>query len=230
MADGPEEPTQPIENNTPPTTPAEPTSTTPPEAPPPAPKTFDESYVKGLRAEAAKNRKELKAAEVKLRELETAQATAETAELEAQGEWQKLAEQNAAKAVELGVQLAEREAALQIERRNTLAVSIATQLGAIDPTDANFLNAVVTIDIAADGAEAQIRQALDALKAVRPYLFGTGKPNLAPFNPATGPTEPAAETAAQRRQRIYGGGPSRVFDPKSAEERGGGVLYPKKTE
>lgn len=230
MADGPEEPTQPIENNTPPTAPAEPTPTTPPEASPPAPKTFDESYVKGLRAEAAKNRKELKAAEVKLRELEEAKTATETAELEAQGQWKTLAEQNAAKTADLESQLAEREAALQAERRNTLAVSVATQLGAIDPTDANVQTAVVAIDIAVDGAEAQIRQALEALKASRPYLFGTGKPNLAPFNPATGPTEPAAETATQRRQRIYGGGPSRVFDPKSAEERGGGVLYPKKTE
>ncbi len=230
MADGPEEPTQPIENDTPPTTPAEPTPTTPPEVSPPAPKTFDESYVKGLRAEAAKNRKDLKATQAKLQELETAQTAAETAELEAQGQWKTLAEQNAAKTVELEAQLAEREAALQAERRNTLAVSIATQLGVINPTDANVRAAVAAIDIATDGAEAQIQQALEALKVSRPYLFGTGKPNLAPFNPQSGPTDPATETPAQRRQRIYGGGPSRVFDPKSAEERGGGVLYPKKTE
>ncbi len=220
MADG-QEPTQPIENDTPP-------PTTPPE-PTPIPKTFDESYVKDLRAEAAKYRKDSRDTRARLQELEAAQAAAETAELETQGQWQTLAKQNAAKTAELEAQL---EAALQTERRNTLAVTVAAQLGAIDPTDANFQAAVNAISIAADDAEAKIQQALEALKTSRPYLFGTGKPNLAPFNPATGETVPTTETAAQRRQRIYGGGPSRVFDPKGAEERGGGVLYPdpKKSE
>jgi hypothetical protein len=211
MADGPEEPTQ-IENDTPPTPPAEPTPTTPPEAPPPAPKTFDESYVLDLRAEARKNRLDLKAAEGKLRKLEEAQIATETAELEAQGKWKELAEQNVAKTADLESQLAEREAALQTERRNTLAVSVATQLGAIDPTDANVQTAVVAIDIAVDDAEAQIRQALEALKASRPYLFGTGKPNLAPFNPSGQPQPEPKETPAQQRERIRGGGGKSFFD------------------
>lgn len=209
-----QEPTQPIENEP-----------TPPEQPEPTSKTFDESYVKSLRDEAAKHRKELRATQKQLKDLQTAQEAAEAAELEAQGQWKELAEQNAAKTAQLEAQLAEQEKRLNAERRNTLAVSIATQLGAIDPTDANFTSAVSEIDISADGAPGQIQQALEALKEARPYLFGTGKPSLAPFNPATTPTEPAAETPAQRRQRIYGGGASRVFDPKSAQERGGGVVY-----
>jgi hypothetical protein len=217
MADGSEEPQQPIENDTPPTA--------PPETPPPTSKTFDESYVKDLRAQAAKHRKIAKAAQDQLQELQTAQEAARAAELEEQGQWKTLAEQSAAKLTELEAKLAERDAALIAEQRNTLAVTIATQLGAIDPTDANFANAVSEIDISGDNAQEQITAALTALKEQRPYLFSTGKPNLASFNPATTSTEPAAETPAQRRQRIYGGGASRVFDPKSAEQRGGGVVY-----
>jgi hypothetical protein len=215
MADGPEEPTQPIENDTP--------SPTPPPEPAPA-KTFDESYVKDLRAELVKHRKDAKAAQKRLSELEEAQAAAETAELEAQGQWQALAEQNAAKVAEYEAKLAEREAALQAERRNSLAVTTATQLGAIDPTDANFTNAVAGIDISADDAQAQIQQALTALKEIRPYLFGTGKPNLASFNPSGQPQDPPAETDDQRRARLYSGGSRAFFDKAGA---GGGVIWPK---
>jgi hypothetical protein len=213
MADG-QEPTQPIENDTPPTT--------PPETPPP--KTFDESYVKDLRAEAAKHRKDAKAAQTRLAELEAAQAAAETAELEAQGKWKELAEQNAAKVAEYEARLAEGEAALQAERRNTLAVTIATQLGAIDPTDANFVSAVAGIEITAEDAAAQIQQALTALKEARPYLFSTGKPNLASFNPSGQPQNPPAETDEQRRTRLYSGGSRAFFDTTGA---GGGVIWPK---
>lgn len=210
-----QEPTQPIENDiTPPSTPL-----------PVEPKTFDETYVKSLRAEAAKHRKIARETQTKLEELETVQETAAAAELEAQGQWKELAEQNATKNAQLVAQLAEQESRLNIERRNTMAVTFATQLGAIDPGDANFTNAVAAIDIAADDAQGQIKQALEALKETRPYLFGTAKPNLAPFNPSATPPEPATETAEQRRQRIYGGGKSRVFDAKEAERRGGGVVY-----
>jgi small-conductance mechanosensitive channel len=217
-----QEPTQPTTENEP----------TPPEQPtePTQPKTFDESYVKDLRTEAAKYRKAAREAQAKLKKLETAQEAAEATELEAQGQWKELAEQNAAKTAQLEAQLAEQESRLNAERRNTMAVTVATQLGAIDPTDANFTSAVSAIDISEQGAEERISQALTALTETRPYLFGSGKPTLAPFNPAGGETEPRTETATQRRQRIYGGGPSRVFDAKSAPQRGGGVIFPIKTE
>jgi hypothetical protein len=221
MPDG-QEPQKPIESETSPPAPEQP--------PVESPKTFDETYVKSLRDEAAKHRKELRTAQKQLKDLQTAQEAAEAAELEAQGQWKELAEQNAAKTAQLEAQLAEQEKRLNAERRSVLAVSIATQLGAIDPTDANFTSAVSEIDISREGAQEQISQALTALKEARPYLFGTAKPNLAPFNPATGEPEPATETAAQRRQRIYGGGPSRVFDPKYAKKMGGGVIFPIKTE
>lgn len=225
MSDG-QEPTQPIKDDPPLTTPPEPKT----EPEPATPKTFDESYVKELRAEAAKNRKAAKDAKKALDEIRQTQEAADAKKLEEQGEWQKLAEQNATKVKEAEAKLAEQDVALKAERRSALAISIATQLGAIDPTDANFQSAVGAIDIAADDAETKIRQALEALKVARPYLFGTGKPNLASFNPATGSTEPTAETPTERRQRIYGGGASKVFDAKAAEKRGGGVIYTQKTE
>ena len=214
MADGTDAPKQ-IENDTPPTTP-------PPEPTSPAPKTFDESYVKDLRAEAKKHREEAKAAKTRLQELEAAQVAADTAELEAQGQWKELAEQNAAKTAELETQLAEQNVALQTERRNTLAVSIATQLDAINPTDANFQLAVAAIDIAADDAETKIRQALEALRDGNfSYLFGTAKPNLAPFNPSGQPQDPPKETPAHQRERIRGGGGKSFFDVTVYKPEGG---------
>lgn len=203
-----QEPTQPIEKVTPP---IEPTPTEPTE--PTEPKTFDATYVSELRSEAAKHRKELRATKVELQKLQTAQEAAATAELEAQGQWKTLAEQNAAKTAQLEAQLAEGEKALNAERRNTLTVSIATRLGAINPSDANFQTAVGAIDIAADNnAEMQITQALEALKVSLPYLFGTGRPNLAPFNPSGQPQTDTPLTFQQQRQKYQDKNKSKFFD------------------
>lgn len=92
--------------------------------------------------------------------------------------------------------------------RQTKAISTATILGAYDPTDANFSAAVAGIDPASPTADADIKAALDALKAAKPYLFKpAGAQPLASFNPSSG-TGPA-ETDAQRvhrLQRQMGGG------------------------
>jgi hypothetical protein len=201
--------TQPIEENDNPPIQPEPEEPT---------QTFDAEYVKKLRTEAAKNRKELKAVQAQLAELQQAQEAAATAELEAQGKYKELAEAEAAKRVEL-------ESQLQNERRRNIVLAAATQLGAIDPTDANFTAAVAGVDMTAEDANEQIKASLEGLKEARPYLFSTQKPALAPFDPTGGPQVPPKETRGQAMNRIYGGGGVRIFDRKTAEEGGGGVIF-----
>lgn len=211
--------------------PIKPNNDTPPTEPTPqsddGQKTFDETYVKELRAEAAKNRKALRDAQAQLDEIRQAQEADETQRLAQQGEYKKLAEQEAAKRAALEKQLADQERALAGERRDRLAISVATTLGAIDPTDANFTAAVAGIDPNEDGAQDAIRQALETLKERRPYLFGQHRQGLAPFNPSGQDQGPPRETDAQRRMRLYSGGGQSIFDASGATEHGGGVIWPK---
>lgn len=204
-------------------TPPEPTEpTTEPQ------QTFDADYVKKLRAEAAQHRKAAKEAQALLSDLQKAQDAAEAKKLEEQGEWQKRAEQEAAKRQELEAKLEAQLRQLTDERRNRLAVHVATQLGAIDPTDANFLAAVSGVDVEADDAEQAIRQALEALRESRPYLFQVRRgATLASFNPAQGPQQPHRETDDERRERLYSGGSRKFFDPEAAAKAGGGLVWPK---
>lgn len=199
---------------------------TPPNPDTESPKTFDEGYVRELRAEAAKHRKELRATQAQLAEFQKTQEAAEAKKLEEQGEWQKLAEQEVARRAELEQELAAREQMLNDEKRARLAISAATTLGAIDPSDANFEAAVSGIDISEPDAQAKIEQALEALKASRPYLFQGHRPSLASFNPSGQEQVAQGETDAERRARLYGGG-LRIFDTRRAEESGGGAVIVK---
>lgn len=200
----------------------DPTPTTPPEE-----TKFDASYVKDLRSEAANYRKELRAAQKRLEEIEAAQEAAKTAELEQQGKWQELAEQKASEAKELEAQLERQRQELANERRANIALSVATRLGAIDPGDANFAAAVSAIDVNAEDATEQITRSLEALKEARPYLFGKRVGNLASFNPTGQVPPPPGETDNERRRRLWGGGSHPMFDTEAAEVAGGGVIWPK---
>jgi hypothetical protein len=163
----------------------------------------------------------------KLAELEAAQEAAAAQEMEAQGEWKKLAEQNADKASELEKQLAQQQQQLANERRNRMAISEATRLGVADPTDANVIAAVSGIDPGGEDAEAEIRKALEALKESRPYLFQANRPGgLASFNPSGQSQQQAGETDEQKRARLFGGS-RQFFDPEAAARSGGGVVWPK---
>ena len=103
--------------------------------------------------------------------------------------------------------------------------SIAGTLGAVDPRDPNFVMATQAIDPDGAGADDEIKKAIEALKAQRPYLFGqVQSPAVAGFNPADGAGGPQRETDAQRRARIYGSG-GEIFDVEKATARGGGVHF-----
>jgi hypothetical protein len=102
--------------------------------------------------------------------------------------------------------------------------TIAGELGAVDPHDANFMIATQAIDPDGDGVEKDIRKTLESLKAAKPYLFGQRSSALESFNPADPAGKGTQETDAERRARLYSRGGS-VFSPDVIEKTGGGVLF-----
>jgi hypothetical protein len=96
--------------------------------------------------------------------------------------------------------------------RQTRVIGAASTLGAYDPADANFVQATASIDPASATAEADIRAALEALKAAKPYLFRPAGARLEAFNPAAG-NQGSAETDQQRVQRLLRMGNNRNFGP-----------------
>lgn len=104
-------------------------------------------------------------------------------------------------------------------------VSIAGKLGAVDPQDANFIMATQSIDPDSDGADSDIQNVIEGLKATKPYLFARPGQRLEPFNPAEGAAVGQAETRAQRFARIMSGGGS-IWDG-DPRARGGGVVIVK---
>jgi hypothetical protein len=108
------------------------------------PKTYDEKYVKALRGEAAQHRKELREAQARLKELETAQLSeAEKKDLrlkELEGEVSRL----------------------QKETRTAQVVAAAAAAGAVNPERVARL-----VD---DDAE-DVKKAVADLKKSDPYLF-----------------------------------------------------------
>jgi hypothetical protein len=116
------------------------------------------------------------------------------------------AEKQAAKALDYEKKLQEaesrREAAEKqaaAERRIRQVIALATTAGAIDPQDANILAATDGIDPAAGDAETQIKNAVEAVKKNKPYLFRQGN-QVSSFNPATG--SGINETDAERVRRL----------------------------
>jgi hypothetical protein len=147
---------------------------------------------------------QLKAAAAKLTELESAGKT----------EAQKLADQLAQLQKDLATKdaaIAERDAKLLAEIRRAKVSTTAQAFGALDPTDANIIQATAEIDINDPKADATINAALTALKEKKPYLFAgagqpaggqppPGQPKLTPFNPAPGAGE--VTTDAQRLRNL----------------------------
>lgn len=105
-----------------------------------------------------------------------------------------------------------------------MVAAIAGQLGAVDPYDANFQTATQAVDPDGDGADDEIKKSIEALKSSRPYLFGRGGAQVAPFNPEGGPVPEPKESDVRRRSRIFGGGVD-IWDPKTAKAAGGGVVF-----
>jgi len=167
----------------------------------------------------------------------TAERTFTQAELEAairerlQRERQKHASQKS-EAERMQEKLARLEQEYQTEREKRRSamlqakvMAIAGKLGAVDPQDANFIMATQSIDPDSDGADSDIQNVIEGLKATKPYLFARPGQRLEPFNPAEGAAVGQAETRAQRYARIMSGGGS-IWDG-DPRARGGGVVIVK---
>lgn len=153
--------------------------------------------------------KDLRAKAKKLQEIEDAQKTEFEKLQERLGQLENQATQTAAENKRL--------------KLNAKIASVAGQLGAVDPNDPNFVMATQAIDPDGNGADDQIKSAIEALKTQRPYLFGNRQSHLEPFNPEGGPGQ-RGETDAQKRARIYGSG-GEIFDTEKAVKQGGGVIF-----
>ncbi len=175
--------------------------------PTPAEKTFSQSELDSIVKDRLQRERgkyadydDLKKAAAKLREMEDANKS----------EAEKLTGRLADIEKALGLKdaaIKDLESRLAGEKRANIAQAVAARLGAHDPSDANVLAAVASIDPAGENAESQIEAALKALQEKKPYLFRQqqGTPNggmgpLAPMNP--GSRSGGAETDQQRMQRI----------------------------
>lgn len=121
----------------------------------------------------------------------------------------------------------------QLEQRNTEARRLALEsavavrsnaLGIVDAEVAVALLDTGSLDYDETGRpdSESLDLALKRLIKAKPYLK-TQPPAASPANPAR--TEPAGETDAQRRARLFGGGGG-IFDADTARSLGGGVLNP----
>lgn len=96
---------------------------------------------------------------------------------------------------------ADAEAKAKTEALYRRVIGLASSAGAIDPQDANILAATSSIDPAAEKADDLIKDAIEAVKKNRPYLFKQGNNSqVSTFNPGTGGG--AGETDRQRVQRL----------------------------
>ncbi len=163
-------------------------------------KTFTQEEVNRITAERVRREQEkfadysdLQAKAKRLLELEDADKS----------ELEKLTNRIAAseqRNAELEAKRIELETTLAGERKTRIASTLALELGAIDPLDANILTATSVID---PDDQAGIRGAIEALKQTKPYLFkqvNNGTPKLEGFNPGT--TSGSPETDAQRITRL----------------------------
>lgn len=183
-------------------------------------KMFDEAYVKELRTEAAKYRKEKQETERRLAELEAASKQQEEKKLTEQQEWQKLAEKRAAELEAMKAELAN-------ERLNFLRTAIGNEYK-LPPAIAKRLTGSNEDELRADAKAIAAELKLDQPATEPP------KPEAAPapsqpaqsgnlFTPArsqvTAPTpggQVVGETDEQRRARLYQRGAvhSPLFNPK----------------
>jgi hypothetical protein len=164
---------------------------------------FSADYVKTLRTEAAGYRTQLRDAEAKLTKLEQAEADRKKKELEAQGQYQELAKVAQAEKVAAEARAKELEEQVEAERnqraKDRLVLAVAAQAGAFDPDDPNI--ALATKDAAA--TPEAVKQAVEALKKAKPYLFRAATQPFQDFNPqgGGGPSETDAQRIARLRQK-----------------------------
>lgn len=111
-------------------------------------------------------------------------------------------------------------------RTQTLEMAIrasAQRQGAVDPEVISKLLDHTVLTIEDDGSIKDLDRLIGGLLKDKPYLRGAA---------LSGATNGArngqvAETAESRRQRLWGGNASDLYDPRLSANRGGGVIYQK---
>jgi hypothetical protein len=165
---------------------------------------------KELRSENASLRRRLKAIEEDQRKRDEADMTDQ--------------ERTAKEAADLRTMLEKQQAETRSLALESAVAMRANTLGIVDAEAAVKLldtGALDFDDIGRPDPES-LDMALKRLIKAKPYLK-TQPPAASPANPAR--TEPAGETDAQRRARLFGGGGG-IFDVDTARSLGGGVLNP----
>lgn len=157
-----------------------------PEAEPEAPKTFDEGYVKKLRAEAAESRTKARELQDRLQKIEDAEKT----ELERATSRAEEAEKARDEAVSRANATLIRAA----------VVAEAAKQGAVDPDVVVALLESDAVAITEDGEVEGVQQAVTGLLEAKPFLLGDqGKPPAGPSGGGLRET-PSEPTAAELRE------------------------------
>lgn len=107
-------------------------------------------------------------------------------------------------------------------------VIAATKLNIVDPDAAYRLLDAGAIEFDDAGDPKNIAALLTDLVKAKPYLIAQTATASSgnPMNPSRGNGEPPAETDAQKRARLYGGGARNLFTVAGAASHGGGVYRP----
>lgn len=177
----------------------------PPAAPPapPAepPKVFDAEYVEKLRRENADHRTRATKAEAELAKHKQAQET----------EAEKIQRERD----EAATRADTAEKALRSERTKNAIITAAAKVN-VDPTLAVRLMAAESVEYDADGNPKDVDKALGDLIKQYPQLAATQSGGSSAANGARSANGQPAETDAERRQRILGGGAGIFASPASA--------------
>jgi hypothetical protein len=163
--------------------------------------------------EAKKLRQEAASLRRRTKELEAAEEQRQQASL---SEQDKLKQQ----AAKLEAERNELVTSLRAERAKLAIAREAAKVGA----NPDLIAKLVTVEYDDAGQPVGVDKAVAALIKEHPYLVQSGT-GAALGNGQRQSQQQQAETAEQRRARVYGAG-GQVFDPNAARARGGGVVFP----
>lgn len=138
------------------------------------PKTFDEDYVKSLRSEAAKHRKDLRATQAAFEELQTKYKSKEDAE---KSELERMTEDK----VRLEKELAEKDRMMAETAIHSTVIASASRMNIIDPEAAYRLLDLDSVDPSdprsvSDALSSLVKSKTYLLKSSTPPTPGTGGP------------------------------------------------------
>lgn len=181
------------------------------------PKTYDETYVKQLRDEAASYRVKAKETEDRLKALEAQSKELPAKLLKALG-----LEPDPNKNWEKQVQEAQAAAQAATEKANQRLIRAevkvaAAALGIVDPDAALALADLSKVQVADDGTVSGVKEALEALAKAKPYLIG--KPGQAALGSGSNPGANTGNTQTFTREQLRSMSPEEIDKNWAAIQR-----------